>query len=202
MKRGDVKRKGSIYYFPKNIVGVDKKFTVEEQMQQQQERTQEEYRLYDTDVRSMIDDITPGHPLNGTAWGSPFGASSSTGPLAIASGGKEAVMETTKDKRDRLIKAIALTDKCKKMVAGLDSPPFRVTSELQSIVSLAESAEMLQTEMGFIVKFGKDFKNAEVTESSGQAICNKAEVVTSKIVQSVKCIRALVGPGGSRDLVA
>ena len=41
-------------------------------------------------------------------------------------------METAKDKRDRLIKAIALTDKCKckKMVAGLDSPPFRVTSEL------------------------------------------------------------------------
>ena len=111
-------------------------------------------------------------------------------------------MQSTKEKRDRLIKAIGLTDKCKTMVAGLDSPPLRVSSELQAIMSLAEAAELLQTEMGFIVKFGKDFKNAEVTESSGTAICNKAEEVTSKIVQSVKCIRALVGPGGSRDLVA
>ena len=205
VKRGDVKRKESFFYFPKNTVGAERKHTVEEEMHQQQERTQAEWQEYDVGIRSMVVDVIQGHPLNGTVWGQPFGAtsgSSSNAPLAIASGGKEAVIEATKEKRERLVKAIALSDKCKKMVEGLDSPPFRVAAELQSIMTLTEAAELLQTEMGFIVKFGKDFKNAEITESSGKAICTKAEDVTTKIVLSVKAIRVWVGPGGTRDLVA
>ena len=202
VKRGDVKRKGSMYYFPKHTIGIDRKFVIEEEMSQKQERTQDEYQLYNTGVQSMIGDISP-HPLNGTVWGLPFGAiSNSSGPPAICSGGKEAAVNSVKDKRDRLCKAISLADKCTTMVAWQDSPPARVMSELAAIRGLGETAEKMQTEMGFIVKFGKDFKNAEVTESSAAAIAVKAEEVTSKIVQSVKCIRALVGPSGSRDLLA
>ena len=175
VKRGDVKRKGSMYYFLKNTVGVDRQFVIEEGMQQMQERTQDDYQSYYTGVQLMICDITP-HPLTGTEWGLPFGAgSSSSGHPVICSGGTEAATTSVKDKRERLRTAIRLADKCSTMVVGQESPPARAMSELTSIRGLAEAAEQLQTGMGFIVKFGKDFKNADVTGSSAAAIAVKGE---------------------------
>ena len=69
------------------------------------------------------------------------------------------------------------------------------------MTSLQEAAEILQNEMGFSIKFGKDYKNNEVTDATATAMSNKAEDITSKVVQAVKCIRALTGPGANRDLL-
>ena len=164
-------------------------------MHQKQERTQAEYRAYDSGVRAIVGDLNQLALL-------PFPSSSgSGGPPATPNGSVAVAMESRKTKRERVQQAIALAGTCQKMVAGLGTTPHRASADLQTIMSLQETTELLQNEMGFSVKFDKDYKNTEITDASATAMCNKAEDITSKIVQVTKCIRALVGPGGSRDLL-
>ena len=193
--RREVKKNGVFYYFPKQQVGAERKHTLDEEMSQQQERTQDEFRTYDSGIRAIVGDFTPAPALSFNA------GSSSDGPPAITNGVVAVAMDSLKTKRDRLQKAIQLAEKCEKMVTALDSAPPKVSSELQVIMSLQETAEILQNEMGFSVKFGKDYKGTEITDASATAMSNKAEDITSKVVQAVKCIRALTGPGASRDLL-
>ena len=195
VNRREVKKSGMFYYFPKQMVGKEKRHTVDEEMKQRHERTQEEYRAYDSGIQSIVGDFAPSPMLPSSA------GSSGDGPPAITNGVVQVGLDSLKVKRERLQKAVSLAEKCQKMVQALDSPPPRVSSELQIIMSLQETAEILQNEMGFSVKFGKDYKHNEITDATATAMSNKAEDITSKVVQAVKCIRALTGPSASRDLL-
>ena len=163
-------------------------------MSQTQERSQLEWRGYDDALRGFIGD-DKGVDMAAIA------SSSNQGGMLSITNSATITLDTLKQKRERLSKAMTLTDKCKQAVEAMADPNERVVVILARLISLHEKAVLASHELNFAWAFNKDMTGGHLTENAMDKMQKKAEAITTDIVQEVKCIRALSGPSGSKELL-
>ena len=196
--RGQVKKHGNppnmLYYFPRHEGGNKRTWAAEEVMSQQQERSQSDWRDYDVALRGFLGDDKSVDMREVASSSSQLSQLSITNSAPIS-------VETLKLKRERLTKAMALTDKCKVVVEAMATPNERVVVILARLLILHEQAVLSSHELHFGATFNKNMGGEQLTENAMDKMQKKAEAITSEIVQEVKLIRALTGPNASKELL-
>lgn len=95
-------------------------------------------------------------------------------------------LQVLKDKRDRMAKAVALAEKMQKTVSALPTCSMKVSTELSTLLDSLEQAELLQHEMTFMVKFGKDMRGSTVTAESAATVAGKGEELALSLIEGMK----------------
>lgn len=199
--RKQVKKVGQpgqeLYYFPKQSVGKGQEWKATEIMDRQQESTAGAFADYAASMDSLMGTNAIG--------GSTDVASSSTdvqllalmsNPGACGPQQVSGVVDSTvlKDKKARLMAAIGLSEKITSKIDGHSgSVPERVSLAAGVLLSLAEQADHLVGDIGFLVKYGKTPGQGGklATHEVMEQFKVKADKATNQILEEVKVIRAI-----------
>ena len=97
-----------------------------------------------------------------------------------------------KDKKARLLAAVTLAEKITNKIDGHGGPvPERVSLAAGALLSIAEQADVLVGDIGFLVKYGKTQNGKPATHEVMEQFKLKAESTTDKILEEIKVIRAI-----------
>lgn len=126
---------GDLYLFPKVSFGSIRSLEITEQVHQQQEVSQDRFQKYSNALQSCM------MPSVDTSVVARMSAGSSS--MMALQNTPSVDLQLIRDKQDRLMKAVLVGDRCKKLVQAETIVPDKISKLVTSLDTLLEKCELM-----------------------------------------------------------
>lgn len=194
INRGDVTKRGGMFFFRRATVGQRSTWGSQEQMSRVQDRTALDFAEYAASIDSIVDNNSTGgdaHRGELLALMNLSSASSrgSADPVFV-----EQSIEALTKKKARLAGAVKLAENLIEKLDkynGTTPVPPRASQSVGEMLQLFEDAENKVAAVTFMLKFKKDNKGQPLTSMMAKGVNDTLDVLSDKIIEEIKIVRAV-----------
>ena len=184
MVRGE--RGRELYYFPRVSSGKQTEWNVTSTAEREQSINNDSYVSFAKDHGELMDAVGTGEDLDAlmVTYGLEDGE--------VPDGDITKTLEEMEEKLTKLIRAGKLADAASKDALKISGKSQKMRFALNDLQDTQEHAEKLKVDVQFEIRFHKDKEGVGLTILAVTRRSNQIDDCTVKLVEDVKCLRALV----------